>query len=947
MRKTVWLIVLLAFCRISVYAQYYFGRNKVQYHQFQWHILKTEHFDVFYYPEMKDLAEIGAYYAEDAYQRLQDRFNHHINRRIPLVFYSSHFHFQETNTLPYMIPQGLGGFFEFIKGRVVIPSDGTLSKFSHTIRHELVHVFERSVRIRAVRDYQPGRYAAVPLWFTEGLAEFWSDGWDEEAEMVIRDGVLNNTLVPVTQLWRIQGSYLMYKEGQAILKYISETYGDYKIRQILDNLWRAETFSAVLEITLGIDAKQLNEDWMYALKKQMYPLMDKGDLPSGVSRPVTQDGYNTLPCFYRNGDGRMVIFVANRDGYTSIYRQLLKPGVTEPDAEIVIQGEKTPDMESLHLQRSRMDVSPDGRLAFTAKSGPGDVLYIYDLSTETFVYKFRDSSLVSILSPAWSPDAGKIAFCALDPSGRQDLYVFSLDRFEVRRLTLDYNDEHDPDWSPDGRLLVFSSNRSEGGDRGYTHLHLLDTETGRVRQLTSGDCHDRQPAWSPEGRWIAFSSDRDGVPNLWGIGSEIRGSGSDAFHDPSGDSLKVKQLTRLNSGALFPSWTDSVSLLFTAFENYGFQIRELTGVSRVWDQASSLSGGCIPDSAAGKRTVWTYPRIQGTKESAIVRYRHRYSLDFAQSQVVQDPIYGTSGGGQVAISDLLGNEYYYFLVYNNARTRADFWDGFNVAATRVDLSRRVNHALGLYRLAGLYYNGYDGYFYEYRTGGFASVSYPLNMFERIETNLNIRYSEKEWLGDDAPRKAVLLSNFISYIKDNTLWGPSGPMDGARYRFMFGNTADIRYANVNFTTVIVDLRQYFRLGLRVCHAVRVWGQFNQGKEALPFALGGSWDLRGYKLWSIWGPKLVLVSNEFRFPFIDRFYLGFPFGGVDFSSIRGALFVDAGNAWEDRLGEWKGSFGFGIRFRLGGYLVLRLDVGRKTDFRSIEDRTFSQFFFGWDF
>jgi outer membrane protein assembly factor BamA len=113
------------------------------------------------------------------------------------------------------------------------------------------------------------------------------------------------------------------------------------------------------------------------------------------------------------------------------------------------------------------------------------------------------------------------------------------------------------------------------------------------------------------------------------------------------------------------------------------------------------------------------------------------------------------------------------------------------------------------------------------------------------------------------------------------------------------------------------------------------------------MGGSWDLRGYNLWSLWGTKLFLVSNELRFPFIDQLYLGFPFGGIGFSSIRGALFVDAGNVWDDDFGDMKGSLGFGIRFRLGGYLVLRLDVGRTTNFKEIYPETFTQFFFGWDF
>src|SRR5260370_24969635 len=77
---------------------FYFGRNKVQYTDFDWHVLKTEHFDIYYYPEMKDLAGRGAFFAEESYKVLEQKFNHNVSNRIPLIFYSSHLHFEQSNT---------------------------------------------------------------------------------------------------------------------------------------------------------------------------------------------------------------------------------------------------------------------------------------------------------------------------------------------------------------------------------------------------------------------------------------------------------------------------------------------------------------------------------------------------------------------------------------------------------------------------------------------------------------------------------------------------------------------------------------------------------------------------------------------------------------------------------------------------------------------------------
>src|ERR1051326_7517392 len=157
------LSVLLTSC---AYAQFfYFGRNKVQYTDFDWHVLKTEHFDIYYYPEMKDLAERGAFLAEESYRVLEQKLNHNVLVRIPLIFYSSHLHFEQTNTTPGFIPEGVGGFTEFLKGRVVIPFDGSMWHFRHVIRHELVHVFMYSKINRVMLDHRISQDHLPPLWF--------------------------------------------------------------------------------------------------------------------------------------------------------------------------------------------------------------------------------------------------------------------------------------------------------------------------------------------------------------------------------------------------------------------------------------------------------------------------------------------------------------------------------------------------------------------------------------------------------------------------------------------------------------------------------------------------------------------------------------------------------------------------------------------------------------
>ena len=94
-------------------------------------------------------------------------------------------------------------------------------------------------------------------------------------------------------------------------------------------------------------------------------------------------------------------------------------------------------------------------------------------------------------------------------------------------------------------------------------------------------------------------------------------------------------------------------------------------------------------------------------------------------------------------------------------------------------------------------------------------------------------------------------------------------------------------------------------------------------------------------------MVLINGELRFPLVDRLVIGFPFGAIDFSAFRGALFADAGNAWNRSFDQWRGALGAGMRLALGGVFVFRLDAARRTDFKQIGDETHWDFFFGWDF
>ncbi|MAT40576.1 MAG: hypothetical protein CL946_13345 [Ectothiorhodospiraceae bacterium] len=926
---------LLVILSASAAAQFLpFGRNKINYEQFDWQILRTERFDIYYYPEMEELARKGGHFAEESYAELEQEFNFTITERIPLIFYSSPLHFQQTNVTPGFIPDGVGGFFEFLKGRVVIPSSGSLEQFRHVIQHELVHVFMHNKILQVLEDYglESNRYP--PLWFVEGLAEYYSTDWDTQTEMLIRDAVLNGYFAPLSNIYYISGSFLMYKEGQAFMMYLAENYGEQYIQRIIENLWKSPDFSDVLKLTIGKKFGEFDKEWIAYLKKKYYPLVEKHPFPSDEAQLIVREGFNSKPVFYRSGDSTFVLYIGNVDGYTGVYMKSLTGG----PAEKIIEGEKTDEFEAFHLFQGKMALSPDGVLAFVTKSGESDVLHLYDVGRRKKLETLSFPRLVVIGSVFWSPDGTRIAFTAIDHAGQNDLYTVDWKERRLQRLTNDFYSDRDPAWSPDGRHIAFASDRTAFGESGTHNLFLYETESGAITYLTYGDYDALAPSWSPDGKLLAFTSDIPGTHNIYLIRR-------DEMFDSSLPPLL--QRTQFATGAFDPVWTDSSDLLFTAFERFSFRIGMLPVDQSKLDSLPVIEQD-VPVSAL---EPWGVPPIEGTVETTSLRYKKEYTLDIAQSQIATDPVFGTIGGAALSVSDLLGNENYYFLLYNTAQTSDEIFSNFNLAISKISLEQRNPYAYGVYHYSGRRYDilDEDTYYFERAFGGYFALAHPLSKFRRLEGSVSLTHSDKDVLGDITQRKALLLTNSISYVKDNALYYYTGPIDGNRFNITLAHTTDIQYSNVNYFSVMFDYRRYFRLGQLTAFATRAEILYNEGKEARRYFLGGSWDLRGFPRWSIRGTKRWLTSMELRFPLLNRVGFDFPFGAINLGLMRGALFFDAGNAWDTEYRETLGSVGLGFRLSVFGLLVLRYDIGKRieNDFTTLQSDLFHQFFFGWDF
>jgi hypothetical protein len=901
------LVFLLLFLPALLHAQFYFGKNKVQYTKFDWHVMETEHFRIFFYLEEDAVAQIAARLAEDSYRILSSRFKHEIYAKIPLIIYSSPNFFSQTNVIPILLPESVGGFMEFMKGRVVVPFNGSYHDFKHVICHELVHVFTYSKFESVMSKQRLARMALPPLWFIEGLAEYWSTGWDNKADMVLKDMTLSGRLYSIDKLYIISGTFFMYKLGQSICQFINDYYGSDKLVLIFENWWKGATFGEVIKATIGESLDEISKKWEYHLKKKYFPQMTDYGLAKSEAKQLTKDGYSLkgVPIVLNRGKnrGEWIVFKANKLGYSGLY--MMPPAGEEKKLYTLLKGDHSAGFESLHLLRSGIDANNDGKVLFSSKSKEADVLYLFDLDRRKVIKKYGF------------------------PSGFTDIYIVELASGNLTELTDDIYYDIDPVFDIEESSIIFSSDRCPDGDNGAMNLFRIPVNGGEAVPITYGKWNDITP--EPAGDGLYFSSDRDGAFNIYKLDNEGT----------------VKRMTSLLTGAYDPRITpDKRHLVFSGYQDFAFHIYRTT-----LDEGLAMPA---EEPLRGK-VLWRPAQLNQKHVRSSVKYKTEYSFDIAQSAVSVTPSYGSVGGLQMALSDMLGDNSFYFLLTNTAETRDEFLTSFNVAITYINKKHRINWGGGIFHLYDEYYNASDHYYYERQVGGLLHVNYPLSKFNRLEAITYIRYSDKErWL-DNIRRRGTLMTNYLSFVSDNSLWDISGPIEGHRYNLTIGFTSRLDKGEQYNRIGLLDIRHYIRLGMYSAFASRLFVYSSTGYEPQRIYFGGSWSLRGYDRRRFYNRNIVFSSNELRFPLIDNLFVGFPIGGISFQSIRGALFFDAGYITDDKFRFFDdvffdnllGSFGTGFRFALGRFVVLRFDFAQTTNFKKIDPHTNFEFFFGWNF
>ena len=860
------LLVTLLFAEAA--SAQYFGRNKVRYDNFDFQVLETEHFDIFYYPEEEQAARDVARMAERWYERLSTILEHEFEERKTIVLYADDADFRQTNVVSGTIGEGTQGVTEGLKQRVVLPMASNYQATNHVLGHELVHQFQYDI---ATRENKFQQFVRLPLWVIEGFAEYLSVGRrDAVTAMWMRDAVLRNAFPTLDQLSNDR-SYNEYQYGQPFWAYIGGTYGDEAAARLFKQALYTPLDSAIVAVT-GLTPDSLSVDWAEAMRSTYLPLIGDRALPAETVRELIENNDGVFPDSLRrldarrvlardvdsgdinispqvSPDGRYVAFLSERDLFgIDLYLADAETGQIIKKLESV---GSDPHFDAIRFIESAGTWSPDGRqFAYVVFARGDNEIALLDVESRNVTRRIAVSGVGAIKDPAWSPDGRRIAFTGIK-GGIADLYIVDLESETVRQLTNDRYMDIQPVWSPDGQKLAFATDRGPGTDFdrltfAEPRLAMYDISSGEIEVLNLFvDAKHINPQFSPDGRSLYFISNPDGYNNVYRVDL-----GSRALYRVTNVATGVAGIADFSPA--FSVAKDNGRLLYTVFEAqkyavYAMESTDTEGVPVEPIEPGMEAAMLLPPTDALDRSVvdaYLADASNGLPETRAFP-SHPYSpglqLDYvSQPQIgaTYDPNYGNGLGVAGAISFLFSDELSDHVVGVSVAANGTLRD-IGGQAVYMNRGRRLNYGARVGHIpyvqvfigtppegdaeAAGFLTRYYQRTYVSDVGGIAA--YPLNTTQRIEANAgyrrigygleydrfivedgNIIFDGRQPVDDFSSPTLHLGQGGVAFVGDYSYFGFSSPVRGGRYRIGVDGTV----GSLEYATVTADYRRYLFL-----------------------------------------------------------------------------------------------------------------------------------------
>lgn len=926
-----------------------FGRNKPNYEKFDFKDHKSPHFELYHYLENDSLVETFSAASERWYQAHQKTFRDTFPERNPVILYSNHADFWQTNAILGSVGIGTGGVTEALRNRVVMPVMELNSQTNHVLGHELVHAFQYKLLQNKKDSLSLNDIQNLPLWMVEGLAEFLSIGnVDPHTAMWMRDALRHKKFPTLKDMTR-NSEYFPYRYGQAFWSFMTGVFGDTIVYPLFRKTAKLGYDEAIKELT-GLDEKAFSEAWKSNLTEYYSKYSDfKADSLTGKLVIGREAGkINIAPVISPNG--QYVAFLSERNIFG--IDLFLADARTGKIIKTLSSTARESHIDDFSYVESTGTWSPLGdKFAFVSFSKGSSVLSIVDMNAKSKTIIVNIEGLPYFSNPSWSPDGDHIVLSGM-VDGQGDLYLYNIKTKKVTQLTNDWYSDIQPQWSPDGQFILFVSDRPAKGKVYKSKALQLSLYDMQQKDMTVLDifhgAENLNPSFAPDGKSIYFLSNRDGFRNLYSYAIENR-----KVYQLTDYLTGITGITGYSPALSVSSRTGKVVYSYYSNNSYSIYIAEPDEFHRreVDPSHVDFSAGILPPKSCEDSITASVNNIEFTRVTRLEGedrpYKPKLSLEYIGNQVgigVSTSTFGTRTGMAGGVDMLFGDMMGYHRVFTTLALNGEIYDfggqvaylnqknkinwGFaashtpyrsaalgykpDTVYTKQDTLLTTNLVLDVFRafdknLSGFVYLPFSTTRRLEFGSGYSFYSFRLDRFHNHYFGGYRIRQEREKL--NAPEGYRLGSTYAAYVFDNSYFGIASPMRGSRYRLELEKTYDA----LDYHTIMVDYRRYVFLNptsiaFRFLHLGR-FGNDAESERIYPLSFAYPTLTRGnsldnitaysteegsaYSINQIYGSRVAVANAEWRISLTGPERLAPIKSKLLFTEF--AFFTDAGLAW----------------------------------------------------
>lgn len=445
-----------------------FGKNRVQFKNFNWRYYSSDNFDVYFYDGGQDNALIAAKFLEKEFERITDAIGYAPYTKTKLFLYNSVADLQQSNVGVKGKNFTVGGQTNFVKSQVEVAYPGSMIQFKNELVQKTAEMLINDMMFGgSLTDmFQSAYLLTLPEWFIQGAARYIAQGWSIEMDDFIRELFQDKRDIRLTKYDGEDAAII----GQSVWNFIAVRYGRSSISNILNltRIIRNEESSIVN--TLGIPFKLFSRQWQSFYGEMSAQVADVYQFPESDNRVRRKNrkslGYHQVAF---SPSGRYLAYSENKNGrYKVIVRDL--------------QRQKSRTVHTSGFQLIEQDIDEeapllnwanDQTLGIVGQEKGRNYLWLYNQdSRRTRSIQLRRFNQVKHFDLS---DNARLAIMSADLNGRNDLFLYNPNRNTFKRLTTDIYDDLHPRFMPDSDEIIFSSNRPNDS------LYFAPTKTRNIQ----------------------------------------------------------------------------------------------------------------------------------------------------------------------------------------------------------------------------------------------------------------------------------------------------------------------------------------------------------------------------------------------------------------------------------------------------------------------------------